>query len=201
MEDAFCVAIDGAGRIAGSSAGLDLRTQCWSNALSVEDDATLRELRADCVAISFPATADTFWLSAEDFDRPSTLIEQLAADIFRFHTAGATFDPKRSGAEYWAQVRRGPRARVEEEGEGRGARAGGAATQSPASRAPRSGAPIAMHWDKDELFFAESTLYIHPQLSTVTYLTPHGSPTVILNHTTRQQQQQQIQKQAKGGVV
>ena len=40
-------------------------------------------------------------VSPNAFARP----RRLAQEIFHFHTKGLTFDPKRSGAEWWVQIR------------------------------------------------------------------------------------------------
>ena len=40
---------------------------------------------------------------------------------------------------------------------------------------------ISWHWDKDENLRDQTNLFIHPHISTVTYLTSYGAPTVVLN--------------------
>ena len=42
---------------------------------------------------------------------------------------------------------------------------------------------ISFHWDKDEdlRLMAGGNLYLHPHLSTVTYMTGIGSPTLVTN--------------------
>lgn len=42
---------------------------------------------------------------------------------------------------------------------------------------------ISFHWDKDEdlRMMAGGNLYVHPHLSTVTYMTDLGSPTFVAN--------------------
>ena len=72
--------------------------------------------------------------------------------MFDFHTKGIDFDKENSGSEWWAQVRRPD-----------GLNAG-----------------ISLHWDKDEAVYARDALFVHPQISTVTYLTSGGSPTVVI---------------------
>jgi len=46
-----------------------------------------------------------------------------------------------------------------------------------------STAGISLHWDKDEdlRLLAGGSLYVHPYLSTVTYLTDLGAPTMVVN--------------------
>jgi hypothetical protein len=69
------------------------------------------------------------------------------------HTSDATqIDRSKSGAEWWVQVR------------------------DPSGPA----AAIKPHWDKDEMLRSDTGIWVHPQLSTVTYLTAGGSPTLVL---------------------
>ena len=179
-DDSFCVMLDGEGKIDGTTSSLDMSTRSWDGAIDPRNEALLDELRTDCAALSFPASSGTFWLPAERAHaitrtamgtaEPSappaagtvSLAEQLAAQVFAQHTAAAAlhghFDPARSGAEFWAQVR-------------------------------RPGAPhesIGMHWDKDEWFFADCAMFVHPQLSTVTYLAEGGAPTFVADGCTPQ---------------
>jgi hypothetical protein len=45
---------------------------------------------------------------------------------------------------------------------------------------------ISFHYDKDEAMASSQMVMRHPILSTVTYLTSHGSPTMVLNQTSPQ---------------
>ena len=95
-------------------------------------------------------TNATYWVGADA--APTTAIEQLALDIFEFHTRGhhGTFDAQRSGAEWWTQV-------VDADRE------------------------IGFHWDRDYELQREEGFCVHPHLATVTYLTDvGGAPTVVL---------------------
>eukprot|EP00747_Dinoflagellata_sp_TGD_P207591 gnl/TRDRNA2_/TRDRNA2_81142_c0_seq1.p1 gnl/TRDRNA2_/TRDRNA2_81142_c0~~gnl/TRDRNA2_/TRDRNA2_81142_c0_seq1.p1 ORF type:complete len:453 (-),score=64.97 gnl/TRDRNA2_/TRDRNA2_81142_c0_seq1:16-1293(-) len=88
---------------------------------------------------------------------PRCLPERLAAAVFAHHTAGLSacsdFDPARSGAEWWAQVRQ----------------------QGHREEA------VQFHWDTDESAVEQRRINVHPHLSTVTYLTDCGAPTLILD--------------------
>ena len=42
---------------------------------------------------------------------------------------------------------------------------------------------IGMHWDKDEGLFNERNVVVHPTLSTVTYLSDHGAPTLLFDRS------------------
>ena len=48
------------------------------------------------------SAGSTFWVSAEA--EPTTALESLALQIFRFHARDAKFDAATSGAEWWTQV-------------------------------------------------------------------------------------------------
>ena len=98
------------------------------------------------------------WLAATA--EPRCSLERLARAIFERHTAGVAFDPATSGAEWWAQVRGG------------GDRHEG----------------IEFHWDVDEHLCdvqGGGGVHVHPHLSTVTYLSAHGAPTVVLDARSR----------------
>ena len=152
-EDDELVALDGEGRIAGTSAleGLAL-SGCRSRFATAAVAAALPPLFRDCELVDGPKLPDTFWLAAEA--TPTTRLEQLALAVFDAHTSGCrSFDRARSGAEWWVQLR------------------------DPAG--PRPG--VGPHWDKDENLRRDFGIFAHPQLSTVTYLTSGGAPTVVLS--------------------
>ena len=101
---------------------------------------------------TYPFTNDSYWLPADM--EPRTALESLAKSIFEHHTKNQSFDPETSGVEWWTQVRK----------------EGGAA-----------GKGIGFHFDKDEqLHAAHPDLYVHPQLSCVTYLSDVGAPTMVV---------------------
>jgi hypothetical protein len=109
-------------------------------------------LRADC-SMAFALNSSN-WLPAAA--KPRCSLERLARTIFERHTAGVAFDAASSGAEWWAQVRGGG-----ERHEG-----------------------IEFHWDVDEHLCdlpGGGGVHVHPHLSTVTYLTNSGSPTLVLD--------------------
>jgi hypothetical protein len=92
----------------------------------------------------------------------------LAQEIFRYHVPpGSTaYDKRASGAEWWVQIRPSPPA-------GR---------YAVLDNDPTTKNSISFHWDKDEelRLLTDDVLYIHPHLSTVTYLTDVGVATVSL---------------------
>ena len=85
-------------------------------------------------------------------DAPRCDLERLALAVFAAHTRGVEYDASRSGAEFWAQVR-----------------ADGHAQEA-----------VQFHWDVDEHCCDELGVNVQPHLSTVTYLTDVGAPTVVL---------------------
>lgn len=132
----------------------------------------LDELLFDCEIADSGLMPRTFWMAAQGRS-PACSLEQLALDIFRHHTTpGVYYDPATSGAEWWVQIRPSPPA-------GRYAMH---AKEELDDEISRQG--IWFHWDKDEdlrQIMGGDTTYLHPHLSTVTYLTPHGAPTLAVN--------------------
>ena len=139
--------LDEAHRVAG--AALDYRFRSATLRLDAADASALC---ADCTAVF--ALNCSNWLAATA--EPRCALERLARAVFERHTAGVAFDPRASGAEWWAQVRGG------------GHRHEG----------------IEFHWDVDEHFCDRSDtggVHVHPHLSTVTYLADVGAPTLVLD--------------------
>ena len=106
----------------------------------------------DCAMVF--ALNSSNWLAADA--APRCALERLARAIFDEHTRGVPFDAATSGAEWWAQVRGGGR--------------------------PHEG--IEFHWDVDEHLCdlpGGDCVHVHPHLSTVTYMTKVGAPTLVLD--------------------
>ena len=91
------------------------------------------------------------WLAAGTAPRCS--LEALARAVFERHTAHATYDAETSGCEWWAQVR----------------------TSGDKDEA------IEFHWDCDEYACDRRGVHVCPALSTVTYLSDVGAPTLVLD--------------------
>lgn len=112
------------------------------------------------------------------------------------------YDPNTSGAEWWVQIRPSPKSGrykmlVQDE---RNANEHSATTTTSSSSSPtktnskvqsnnnnkedESDKGICFHWDKDEdlRLLMGGKMYIHPHISTVTYLTDIGPPTMALNY-------------------
>ncbi len=116
----------------------------------------------DCKVTTSSKLPLTFWLSYQD--KPRCLLEQLAIDIFMHHVKSSNtkvLDPKTCGAEWWVQLRPSPNQNR---------------INSQSVEAQRG---IEFHWDKDETLRDVGGLFVHPHISTVTYLTDDGAPTMV----------------------
>ena len=116
------------------------------------DETDAPALRADC-SMAFALNSSN-WLAA--MAEPRCALERLARAIFARHTEGVVYNPDLSGAEWWAQVRQGAHKHE----------------------------AIEFHWDVDEHFCdlpGGGGVHVHPHLSTVTYLSPVGAPTLIID--------------------
>jgi hypothetical protein len=122
----------------------------WDELLS---DETLDLLELACAGIKGSETS--FWQPA---DAPArTALEHFALSVWAFHMGARlpeSCDLARSGLEYWVQRR--------------------------SSEQPTAEQSINFHFDKDEEIREEHGLFVHPHISTVTYLRGAGAPTVVL---------------------
>lgn len=64
----------------------------------------------------------------------------------------------------------------------------------------RAGEPINWHWDKDEQLRDAHGVVVHPLLSTVTYLTTGGAPTVLFDIRVGTDGELEVPKRGEGGV-
>eukprot|EP01062_Namystynia_karyoxenos_P070250 TRINITY_DN65640_c0_g1_i1.p1 TRINITY_DN65640_c0_g1~~TRINITY_DN65640_c0_g1_i1.p1 ORF type:complete len:450 (+),score=95.34 TRINITY_DN65640_c0_g1_i1:76-1350(+) len=100
------------------------------------------------------AAGRSFFLGAAD--RPTCALEAFARAVFDAHCGGRSgVDAARSGVEWWVNVR--PRA------------------------GDPPGRPIDFHWDKDMTLLKQTGVHLHPFVSTVTYLSDTGAPTLVLD--------------------
>jgi hypothetical protein len=127
-------------------------------------EAALDDMLLDCEIADSGLMPRTFWIGVHD--KPQFALEQMALDVFHHHVKGTALDDSSTvaGAEWWVQIRPSP------EHTGRYAMQG---------MTEETG--ITFHWDKDEdlRILCGGNTYIHPHLSTVTYLTDLGSPTLV----------------------
>jgi hypothetical protein len=140
------------------------------------------DLLLDCEISDCGLMPRTFWIPAQGME-PRFALEQFALDIFYHHVPAPVLkdhDMEVSGAEWWCQLRPSP------EGTGRysmhcAGKDDGDDDDDDQKDPFFQG--ISMHVDKDEelRILAGGTTYVHPHLSTVTYLTDLGSPTLIVD--------------------
>lgn len=83
-------------------------THCtgWDTALRTSAGEPVKSFNRllDLCELVYKYTIDTQWVGAKDIARCP--LEQIASDIFSFHTEQmASFDEANSGAEWWVQVR------------------------------------------------------------------------------------------------
>jgi len=129
---------------AGEAFSFGFRSSC----LSLSSDAREQMIRFCRVIFS---QGHSFWQPASE--EPRCLPERIAAEVFARYTCGASFDARRSGAEWWAQVRHKTLTKPE----------------------------IQFHWDADEFAVEQHNALVHPHLATVTYLTDVGAPTLVVD--------------------
>jgi len=112
-------------------------------------------------------------------------LEQIALDVFRHHVTAETeraLDLESSGAEWWVQIRPSP------EKTGRYSMFDqthdAARNEDDEGQADLARDGISFHWDKDEDLrrLCGGSTYVHPHVSTVTYLTGLGPPTFVVNY-------------------
>lgn len=135
----------------------------------------LDDLLYDCEITDSGLFPRTFWMPA-DGTKARCALEQMALEIFYHHVPnGCVFDPAKSGAEWWVQIRPSPPTT--------GRYAMFANNDDDDNNDSMSKTGISFHWDKDEdlRLLMGGSMFIHPHLSTVTYLTDYGAPTMVIN--------------------
>ena len=141
-------------------------------------EKAMNDLLFDCEIADSGLLPRTFWVPATATE-PRCCLEKLALDVFHHHVPSNEnsnhgnnnnnfyYDPATSGAEWWVQLRPSPPA-------------GRFAMLDADVGMAKSG--VSFHWDKDEdlRLMCGGSMYIHPHISTVTYLTDLGAPTMVL---------------------
>jgi len=123
-----------------------------SRITELEDTKTCEHLKEQATAL-VKLSRDTHWL---DFDEsPDDLcdLERLALQIFKLHTAARELE-NMAGAEWWVQVK----------------------------ELKSNAAAVDLHYDKDEKLAESFGLGHFPLISTVSYLSDNGYPTLVLPH-------------------
>ena len=147
-----------------------------SHLSSSQDENIVEQLKKDVDAIFDGCT--TFWVPARNFE-PRTTLERLAKQIFDFHTKGLKDSPNvnwdQSGAEYWTQKRDTSCCDVANRGRDN------IEVVTGENVLQNDDTVIRFHFDKDEDLVdqTDGDITVHPQISTVTYLTNGGSPTLV----------------------
>ena len=134
----------------------------WPRALA--SDESLRALRRDAIALvrEHGHGGRTFWIGAKD--SPRCALEAMALEVLAFHS---TADADAFlGAEWWVQMRAAPLVH------GEAACTGDGGDDDESS--------IAFHFDCDEGLFSATGELVPPWLATITYLSAHGAPTLVL---------------------
>jgi|AntRauTorckE5430_2_1112549.scaffolds.fasta_scaffold09086_1 hypothetical protein len=140
------------------------------------DSKLFDDLLYDCEIADCALLPRTFWMHCDG--KPRCILEQMALEVFKHHVKdGVVFDPSTSGAEWWVQIRPSPpagRYNLLDDKEDKDKDADDLETTG-----------ICFHWDKDEdlRLMMGGTMYIHPHISTVTYMSDSGAPTTALNYT------------------
>lgn len=164
---------------------VDYKSKCMFTKLAYNDETLtndegkkklMDDLLYDCEISDSGLLPRTFWMPSKDV-KPRCILEQCAHEIFHKHVPkDLNYDSSTSGAEWWVQIRPSPPAgrysmHAKEEDD--------TATQD--DDMAKTG--ISFHWDKDEdlRLLMGGSMYIHPHLSTVTYMTSIGSPTMALD--------------------
>jgi hypothetical protein len=147
--------LDADGRTKGAE--LDYASQTVSTKLLSNID----DILLDCEIADAGLLPRTFWIDSKA--KPRFALEKMALDVLQ-HQTGNVQQETLLGAEWWVQLRPSPPA-------GR---------YALLDQNDESG--ISFHWDKDEDLRIACGAHVHPHLSTVTYLTNYGGPTLCLNH-------------------
>jgi len=147
-------------------------------------DADFDDLLLDAEITDCGLMPRTFWVPASADFSPRFSLEQMALDVFKHHVGETSFDDTLSGAEWWIQIRPSPPVtgrysmhdKPDENAEERRA-------EDSVRETNMAKDGISFHWDKDEdlRLLCGGDTYVHPHLSTVTYLTGIGAPTVVFN--------------------
>ena len=153
------VMLDGEGRVFGSGDGMSYSFTVADGFVPLpppEPDGAGQATFEDLVReaiIVDRATGNTKWLGADAMETPRCALEEIAAAVFKHHTKDCEDFDPETSGVEFWVQSRGSR-------------------QS-----------IPLHWDKDEELRISHGLYVHPHLSTVTYLTK-GAPTVVFDGLT-----------------
>ena len=170
-----------------------------------EERQVLDDILLDCDIADSCLMPRTFWI--DDTMTPRCRLEQMAHDILQYYcpspsttsSTSTTAHPRKCGAEWWVQIRPSPESisRYTAPTFQRNDKSNTINTAGTDDKIDSDGDNactmetdtdgISFHWDKDEdlRILCNGSVYVHPHLSTVTYLTDGGdaaAPTFIAEH-------------------
>ena len=154
-----------------------------SNSNSNSNNTALDEILLDCEISDNMIMPRTYWMPADGTTKPRFALERFALDVFHHHvpSEGFDYDPETSGAEWWCQLRPSPeigrhKACADQ------SRTCGNEKEDEIDDDPFANG-ISFHVDKDEelRILTGGSTHVHPHLSTITYLTNLGSPTLMMD--------------------
>lgn len=172
----------------------------------------LDELSFDCEIADCALMPRTFWLPAKGMKPRCALEQCALEVFHHHVKRGFVYDEERSGCEWWVQIRPSPPAgrytllcnndtkKQDNDDNDTGTKTDdeqrkkeistkiindttpATATKFDNDDLEKKG--ICFHWDKDEdlRLLMDGKMYIHPHISTVSYLSNIGAPTMALNY-------------------
>mmetsp|Transcript_16128 Transcript_16128/g.44665 ORF Transcript_16128/g.44665 Transcript_16128/m.44665 type:complete len:482 (-) Transcript_16128:854-2299(-) len=167
-----------------------------------DNTTTLQMLREDCETVftardkpdgAAYSAGQTFFIPSNM--KPRCALEALALKIFHEHTkdlAPGTFNPTQSGANWWTLVMDDDAESSNDVSAPASAAASSASANSVGAGPKTTGLEdsqddeegddeVGLHFDADyELEEQTGNILLHPRVATVTYLSDHGAPTLIL---------------------
>lgn len=158
---------------------LDYKSKTLDTLINEETDSKLLDdILFDCEITDCALLPRTFWCSSDS--KPRCVLERMALEVFKHHVGDAVYDPATSGAEFWVQIRPSPPAGrynlLSEDVKKK--------NSSKEDDIDLESTGICFHWDKDEdlRLMMGGQVYVHPHISTVTYLSSIGAPTMAINY-------------------
>mmetsp|Transcript_5328 Transcript_5328/g.7492 ORF Transcript_5328/g.7492 Transcript_5328/m.7492 type:complete len:457 (-) Transcript_5328:83-1453(-) len=180
-DEMVLVSMDSYGRVLGTSElGLDFSFKSYPHFLR-PSKKLLKELQLDCRYVDSELFDNTFWMPARG--KPRFSLEALALSIFKQHASSlinkkeceeSYIDWANTGIEWWVQHVCDDNLATVENGGGKGKEASRDCGDIQLKHS------IGFHWDKDEELRIRTGVYVHAAVSTVTYLSAVGPPTLVL---------------------
>ena len=152
------------------------------------DGGALETLRQDCQTVfsardkpdgATYSAGETYFIPSNM--KPRCALEALALKIFKEHTKDlepGTFNPSQSGANWWTLVMDDNTGDTTASASAAGAKTTGLEDEDEGDDDDDE---VGLHFDADyELEEQTGNILLHPRVATVTYLSDHGAPTLIL---------------------